>query len=67
MNASTNAIIEARGLVKRFGETHALSGLDLSVAEGGDHRSLRTTSRPQIPTGRLEALTGSPASQKDRT
>ncbi len=29
-----DAIIEARGLVKRFGETYALNGLDLTVAEG---------------------------------
>ena len=30
----TRAMIEATGLHKRFGETHALRGLDLSAAEG---------------------------------
>ena len=31
---SGDAIIEAHGLVKRFGATQALAGLDLTVAEG---------------------------------
>ena len=30
---SGDAVIEAHGLVKRFGETQALAGLDLTVAE----------------------------------
>jgi ABC-type uncharacterized transport system ATPase subunit len=30
----TNAMIEAVGLHKSFGETHALSGLDFDVPEG---------------------------------
>jgi ABC-2 type transport system ATP-binding protein len=29
-----DAIVEARGLVKRFGDNYALNGLDLTVAEG---------------------------------
>ena len=35
MTESTNAIIEARGLVKTFGETRALNGLDTPAADLG--------------------------------
>jgi ABC-2 type transport system ATP-binding protein len=37
MNATAETVIEARGLVKDFGRTRALDGLDLSVAPGEVH------------------------------
>ena len=37
MNAATQLVIETRGLVKDFGRTRALDGLNLSVAAGEIH------------------------------
>ena len=37
MNAATQNVIEARSLVKDFGGTRALDGLDLMVAPGEVH------------------------------
>lgn len=49
MNAATQPVIETLGLVKDFGRTRALDGLNLSVAAGEIHGSWAPTARANPP------------------
>ena len=57
---TTDLVIEAEGLVKHFGETKALQGVDLAVSRGtvlgvlGPNGAGKTTAAAEVGTARGE-------------